>query len=206
MEMKKYILVVCLLCFTLSAKLFAQNNHPYLGGDNNSTATAPANEQEGETTKKGFDKSKLRIGGALGATFGNYTYIQVAPVVGYRFFKWFEPGIGVAYQYQNYRGDAYNNPFTAHVYGGNAYVRIYPWRNLFAQGQAVLYNFNQKEKVGTQTYKASVTYGNVLVGAGYNFEVGNNTFVSVQLMVNLIENALYPTRRPFLDFGFSFGL
>ena len=34
---------------------------------------------------KGFDKSKLFVGGNLGLAFGTYTIINVSPLVGYHF-------------------------------------------------------------------------------------------------------------------------
>ena len=72
--MKKVLLVVAaVVCCTVS--VFAQDD---------------ATQED----VKGFDRKRLFVGGNFGLTFGNFTFINVSPQLGYRFNDFFAAGIG----------------------------------------------------------------------------------------------------------------
>ena len=192
----------------MSASTYAQNDDKPFAGNNEKTLPLKPTEIE---NKKGFDKSKLRIGPNINFGYsGNTLLLGLSPVVGYRVVKYFEPGIGVTYQLQDAATINRFPGYTSHTIGGQLYVKIYPWKELFIYGEAQIFNFKAREKSlvrGVKNPYQSVTYGNVLVGLGYNIKVGNNSYMSLGLMVNLIPNALYNYRRqPLPLIGFNFGL
>lgn len=206
----KYILsLIIVLMTTSSIRLIAQNDDKPFAG--NSEKTLITKSSPSTETKKGFDKSKLRIGPNVNFGYsGNTILIGLAPVVGYRVVKFFEPGIGFTYQLQDAATVNRNPGYSAHTIGGQIYVKIYPWKELFFYAEAQTFNFRVREKSLVKGFKnayQSVTYGNVLVGLGYNIKVGNNSYMSLGLTINLLPNALYGYRRqPLPLIGFTFGL
>ncbi|HRX25123.1 MAG TPA: hypothetical protein P5512_13355, partial [Chitinophagales bacterium] len=58
-----------------------------------------------ESVEKDKDKKDSRFvyGGFMAAGFGNYTTINLSPVVGYRVTDKFTPGIGFTWQYAQYK-------------------------------------------------------------------------------------------------------
>ena len=86
-------------------------------------------------SRKGFDPSRMMIGGSLGLVFGDYTNINVSPLVGYRFSDMFAAGININAQYASEK-DKYANGETSFryqytVFGGGVWGRFYPLEMLF---------------------------------------------------------------------------
>jgi hypothetical protein len=205
--MKNLHIVLVVLLMVVSLNIIAQDDDKPFAGNNEKTLD---NKPE-VVNKKGFDKSKLRIGPNINFGYNGRTLlVGLSPVVGYRAVKYFEPGIGFTYQLQDAANFPSNPGFTSHTIGGQIYVKIYPWKELFIYGEAQAFNFRARYKSlvrGAKNPYESVTYGNVLVGLGYNIRVGENSFMSLGLTVNLIPNALYNFRRqPLPLLGFNFGL
>ncbi len=85
---------------------------------------------------KGFDKSKLFVGGNLGLAFGTYTIVNVSPLVGYRFTNVLAAGVGVNYSYYGY-DDGFYTSKQSYV-GMSLFGRVYPIPQLFIQVQPEL--------------------------------------------------------------------
>ena len=208
--------LILMLCLFLASSLMllaqTEDDKPFAGSDkkksNTVTSEEPNQTESFAPKKKGFDKSKLRIGPNFGVGFTTgYTSISLAPVVGYRIMKYIEPGIGISYQYQNQTYSGITSE--AHTIGGNIYVKVYPWNEFFIYLSPQIYNFRYREKYvrGPKQSFGNLTYGNVIVGIGYNVKVGNNSFLSLGLTSNIIKNQLYNNTyqiQPMI--GFNFGL
>ena len=116
-------------------------------------------------------KENLFTGGSISLAFYNNTFlIGASPVIGYSIANWADAGLVINYSYTSYRdyNFIYNDKLRQKVYGGGAFVKLYPVRFLFAQAQ-VEHNFIRQKYIPdfgpTQTYKAE---GNsFLVGGGY---------------------------------------
>ena len=214
--MTKFRYILLLMFFIANTFILlaqAEDDKPFAGSDKkknevSSNPDEPIQTQETAVNKSGFDKSKLRIGPNFGVGFTTgYTSVSLAPVVGYRVIKYLEPGIGVSYQYQNQTYSGITSE--AHTLGGNIYVKVYPWKEFFFYVSPQIYNFRFREKYtrGPKQAYGSLTYGNVIVGVGYNVKVGNNSFLSLGLTSNIIKNQLYNNTyqiQPLI--GFNFGL
>jgi hypothetical protein len=201
------------MAFSMNVIAQVEDDKPFVGSDKKgkSTNTEPEiidKKEEFSAHKKGFDKTKLRIGPNFGVGFTTgYTSLSLSPVVGYRFIKYLEPGIGFTYQYQNQTYSGITSE--AHTIGGNMYVKIYPWKEFFLYLSPQVFNFRYREKYirGPKQSFENVTYGNVIAGIGYNVKVGNNAFLSLGLTSNIIRNQLYNNTfqiQPMI--GFNFGL
>ena len=93
-----------------------------------------------------------------------------SPVFGYSLTNWADAGIVVNYNYTSYRDYNYvlNDKVRQSVYGGGAFLKLYPVRFLFVQAQGE-HNFIRQKFIPnagvTQKYKDDVT--SFLVGGGY---------------------------------------
>lgn len=133
-------------------------------------ATTFLNAQDEEKDKSSF-KENLFTGGSVSLAFYNNTFlIGASPVFGYSLTNWADAGVVINYNYTSYRdyNFVFNDKLRQTVYGGGAFVKLYPVRFLFAQAQ-VEHNFiNQKfipASGVTQTYNTDA--GSFLVGGGY---------------------------------------
>jgi len=136
------------------------------------TTTSLYSQKEEEEEKKGFKKENLFIGGTVSLAFYNNTFlIGGNPVFGYSLTNWLDAGIVVNYTYTSYRD--YNNFINAklrqNIYGGGAFVKLYPVRFLFAQAQ-VEHNYIRQKYIppgGGPIEKAKADAGSFLIGGGY---------------------------------------
>jgi hypothetical protein len=123
-----------------------------------------------EDEKKPF-KENLFTGGSVSLAFYNNTFlIGASPVFGYSLTEWADAGIVVNYNYTAYR-DVYtfDDRLRQKVYGGGAFVKLYPVRFLFAQGQ-IEHNFITQKYIpvsGASTNSETINSTSYLIGGGY---------------------------------------
>lgn len=151
--------------------------------------------------KKKVDLSRIRIGGDFGFSLGGRGVViaEVSPTIGYQIIRdRLEIGPGIVYQHLSQA-----RVYSENNIGGQAYIRGYIWQGLFLQIDGFLVNFNY-QYTGTNR-KASFTYGNGFVGAGYAF---NHQYAplyfSFSLKTNMVTDQFYPTRRIIPKVGFQF--
>ncbi len=133
---------------------------------------ALAQEEPAEEEKKGFKKENLFTGGSISLSFFNNAFLVGAnPVFGYSLNRWADAGILGNYTYTSYRDYYYvNDKLRQTIYGGGVFLRLFPVRFLFAQGQ-VEYNWIRLKYIPppnsglSETNKVSAT--SLLVGGGY---------------------------------------
>ncbi len=131
-----------------------------------------AQKGEEEETKKGFNKENLFTGGSVSLSFFNNSFlIGASPVLGYSLTDWADAGVVVNYNYttqRDYNG-VYNDKLKQYVYGGGAFVKLYPVKFLFAQAQIEHNYFKEKyiRNVDGYTETARGNTGSMLVGGGY---------------------------------------
>lgn len=172
-------------------------------------------EQDTAEMKKGFDPSRLVFGGNLGASFGDYTFVNLSPQVGYMFNRYITAGAGVNYLYQSVkyydnsgRDFARNNISYA---GLNLFTRISPVRFLFISAQPEMdYSWGKLKYKGAYSDRMAEKLGGkfvpvFLVGAGAVLSPTGKggMFVSVQYDVIQSDRSPYGT-KPYLNIGFGF--
>lgn len=176
-------------------------------------------EKETDTEKKGFDRSRLFVGGNFGLSFGDYTFINVSPQVGYRFTNLFAAGIGVNGQYTSFR-ERYGSETVSRsnygVTGMNIFGRLYPIQQAFIQvqpelnyiwGSRKLYNPDEKYSINGKILPS------FLIGAGGILPMGNVGGLMVMVQYDVLNKNGYNSdpstpygNRPFVSIGFNFGL
>lgn len=185
------------------------------------TVSAQYREEEDSAGKKGFDRSRLFIGGNFGLSFGDYTFVNVSPQVGYRFSNLFAAGIGINGQFSQVRYRDYNNDTYARssygVAGMNIFGRLYPIQQAFLQVQPEMnyiwgsiknYNPDTKNSLNGKILPS------LLVGAGGILPMGNVGGLMVMVQYDLLNKTGYSNTepstpygsRPFISVGFNFGL
>jgi hypothetical protein len=171
-----------------------------------------AQDEELPAESRGFDKSRLFFGGTLGATFGDYTFVNVSPQVGYRFNEYLGAGVGVNFIYNSikYR-DVYDHPVTREDYGYTGlsiFGRVYPLRVIMLQVQPELnYSWGEWKNLTTGEVQKldNVFVPSLLVGGGAAIPTGGGAFTAM-LQYDLIQNVRSPYgSKAFLSFGYSFG-
>ena len=171
-----------------------------------------AQDEEGE--KKGFDKSKIFVGGNFGLSFGDYTLLNVSPQLGYRFNQYFAAGAGVNFlyssqKYRNFNGDpSYKASYG--VAGLNAFGRVYPIQYLLLQAQPEMnYTWGKIRNYSTPatTEKVGGAYvPSMLLGGGVILPSGIGGFI-IMVQVDVLNNKRSPYgTRPVYNFGYNIGL
>jgi hypothetical protein len=139
-------------------------------------------------------RDRLVFGGSLGGYFGNPTYLQVNPMIGYRTTPWWINGIGVNYIYTSIGG------YSENIYGGSIWTRAYILKALIAHSEFEVLRREASDQFGNS---ASATVPVWLVGAGYNS--GGRIRFSAMIMYDLIQDPNSPYNNPIIRLGGLFG-
>ena len=164
-----------------------------------------------DSDTKGFDKSKLFIGGNLGLAFGTYTVVNVSPQIGYHFSPMFAAGVGVNYSYYGYTDLTYRNYKQSYA-GINVFGRVYPIRQFFIQAQPeVNYIWGSETYSGngldqTQYNKIPTQFvPSLLLGGGAAIPAGKGAIV-ISVLYDVIQNFWSPYRNQAVyGFGYNIG-
>jgi hypothetical protein len=163
------------------------------------TLTHYSNAPEHVRTHEGFQWDKAFFGGDLGLQFGDITYINIAPIMGYHLTERFGAGAGPIYTYLKYRG--YPTPFNS--YGGRVFSQYKIMENVLGYGEYQLLN--------TRIYDASldkvldVTMPALLLGGGYIEEVGQNSSFNIMILYNVMADKYSYYQNPIIRVGFNMG-
>jgi hypothetical protein len=157
---------------------------------------------------KGFDKSRLFVGGSLGLSFGTYTIINVSPLVGYHFSSVLAAGVGVNYSYYGY-DDGFYTSKQSYV-GMSIFGRVYPIRQLFIQVQPELnYMWASQVPDGGQNLpelKVNQFVPSLLMGGGAAIPTGPNGAITISVMYDVLQNTWSPYyHQAVYGFGYNIG-
>jgi hypothetical protein len=173
---------------------------------------AAVQAQEEEPPKKGFQKDKLFLGGNFGLTFGDYTFINISPQLGYRFTRTLAAGFGVNAQHVRFKdwdnGDLYQQKQT--IFGLNIFGRIYPIPNLMLQAQPeVNYSYGKILYYGPpkEEYRLDATITpSLLLGGGAVIPSGRGEMI-ISIFYDVLQDKNSPYgRRPIYNIGYNIGL
>jgi hypothetical protein len=158
-----------------------------------------------------FDPEKLFFGGNFGMRFGDNTFVNISPQVGYQFSQYFAAGGGVNFitssqTYRNGNGDKIYKDNYGYA-GLSVFARVFPIPILFASVQPE-YNYSWgkiKYFNGQSDIKTSGAFVPVLlVGAGAAIPSGRGRLIAM-LQYDVIGDARSPYgRNAFFTIGYNF--
>jgi hypothetical protein len=195
MHMKRIFLAVIFLA--LGQAVFAQEEEP-----------------RQEEPQKGFNPRNVIVGGALGVAFGDYTFVNVSPMIGYRFSSMFAAGVNVNAQYSSGKTYGYNNTVIARnnytMFGGGIWGRFYPLPMLFIHAQPEYNAISAKiteYDPDRREYKDRYGAPSLLLGGGYSQPVGGNSAVTLMILYDVLQDKNTPyLNRPIISGGVNIGL
>jgi hypothetical protein len=170
-----------------------------------------------EPQKKKFKRPKwfdhTYVGGGLGLQFGQYTVIDLSPMVAYEVGKVFMGGIGFTYLYNRVRLTSGQSSyiFETNTYGGRAFARIIPVRNVFSNGDAFFVHgeyeiLNLEDFASSSVIKKRVNVPGYIAGLGYQQAIGRRAFTTLSVLWNFNDDLRYPFNNPLFRFGFLIGI
>ena len=170
-------------------------------------------QDETEAPKKGFDPNRLVFGGVVGASFGNFTFVQISPQVGYMFNQYLTAGGGINFIYnsQKFRDFQGNEiyRFNSGFAGLNVFARAFPVKFLMVSAQPEInYSWgNVRYNVGNQPDERldGKFVPALLLGGGIVIPSGGRGGMMVSLQYDVIQNERSPYgRSAFVNIGFVF--
>ncbi|MBC8173132.1 MAG: hypothetical protein H7X71_04425 [Chitinophagales bacterium] len=202
--MKKLIYIFTFLFFaTLSYQATAQVTpiDPDEAAEEEDDRSDAADQAGG---KKFWDR--IVIGGNVGALFGNYTYVDVSPLVGYKITDKFIAGAGLSYQYVSYH-DPYGfyADYKLNVIGPRAFGQYDLILGLFAYTEYEYLWVSITPEEPYLPYKDEIP--GLFPGLGYKAQIGDNAYLKILALYNVLYDPLNPLYNSAfqLRFGFSFG-
>jgi hypothetical protein len=124
-------------------------------------------------------RDKFFFGGGLGLSFGDVDYVEIAPLVGYRFMPKLDGGIQVFYRWVS--DGRYAEDIDTDSYGANLFARYFILPSIFLQGQ---YEFINYEYVLPSLQTQRDTANSFLAGGGYSQPIGHGAGFYFSVLYN----------------------
>lgn len=140
-------------------------------------------------------RDRLYYGGNLGLSFGDVTYVGLAPYMGVSFSPKVSGGIGIYYTHRE--DDRYDPNLSTNDWGSSLFARYRPAPQFFLQAE---YSWTDFEYLLIDGSTAREDYSGVLVGGGFVQEMGGHAafIVSAMYDINWSEDELTPYDSPWL--------
>jgi hypothetical protein len=217
--MKKILLISILVL--ISVFLNAQTRSGSISDVQNNQNNQRSQTAQNTDESRSFKKENLRFGGNLGAQFGDITFVDVSPSVGYQFTRRFQAGTGLTYNYLSYRVLFRTDPsdpghykrFSMNIFGLNPYAQFtaiqIPSFHLFLRAEYGLLNYEPdfpfSAMASSNVNREWIHYP--MIGGGLLLPIGRSGGLSLQLMWDLNEKgySIYGS-NPIIRMGFMFGL
>lgn len=173
------------IMFLNSIVTIAQNETP----DPYVQPNPPSKEQENKKSKAKEDfVEKLQFGGSFGAFFGQQTYVELSPKVGYKVNERLVAGLGFNYIYFSLKD--YGQKFVTHIYGPTVFAQYALVSGLFAYGEYNAYNVAAYNPLPPYNSER-MWIGSAPIGLGY-YSGGEIGGVYIAVLYDLINNPNSP--------------
>jgi len=143
-------------------------------------------------------KNKIFLGGNFGLQFGNTTIINISPNISYKVTENLIGGIGVIYQYYNFKD--YN--YSTNVYGFNIFTRYYFYSNLFGHAEYELINMDSPMYLK----KKRINVDSFFIGGGITKKMSENSSINFYILWNMLEEIYTPYENPIIRISFDIGI
>ncbi len=170
---------------------------------------------------KGYDPSKLIVGGGFAANFGGgYADVGLAPIVGYKITELLSAGVGFGYLYS--QSPVYVDPVDpykasyvrAHIIYPSVWARYFVYENFFVSS-TFEYDIIKARVPGYDNYgnlttlSVNQTNSCLFVGGGLRMPLGGRVYLYGELLYDVIQGEHSPYAPGFptiLRVGFAAGL
>jgi hypothetical protein len=145
--------------------------------------------------KENATRDRFFTGGNLGLQFGAATFIDISPLLGYKFTEKLHGGIGATYIYYKIKETAYNYDYETSIYGGRVFGRYYFMENLFAHTETEILNMDVPQAIGGPGSQYKLVRDNivsVLAGGGYAQKIGDRSAFVMMILWNFKEEQFSP--------------
>ncbi|KXH83338.1 hypothetical protein [Chryseobacterium kwangjuense] len=146
--------------------------------------------------------NRWTFGGGIGVGFGSQSsfYLQASPRVGYKLTEDLEGGVvgSVSWQTSDY--------YRSTMFGAGPFLNYYIARTFYVSANFQHYFINYKDKY--YDYKTNEEESALYLGGGYMQRIGNNSFMQLGLMYNVLwkENSSIFSSGLIPNIGFVVGL
>jgi hypothetical protein len=160
-------------------------------------------------------KGKFFLIPEIWMSFGNSTYIDLSPMVGYHIFDRLVLGLGPHYIYQSVRSTPYYPAYQSHSYGIKGFTRfslltnaeewlpIKLFSELYVQGEYEGLSLENEYYVPPYTEDGRTMYHGFLVGGGFAQRVGIYNTITFTVLWDITESSLSPYSNPVFRIGFN---
>ncbi len=182
--MKSTTLFTAAILFFLSFTALAQDQ---------SESDSLFRRREAEGPKENW-MERITLGGNFGLSFGNYTYVNLSPLVGYRITDRFTAGGGITYIYSRVKYPGLQS-FSNSIYGGRvmAQYAIIPRLAPTFEYEAL----NVVDYMDASGREARRWIGNPMIGATVLFPIGRKSNFGLTALYNLN----YTTNQIYSPYG-----
>jgi hypothetical protein len=156
-----------------------------------------------ESEDKSDWSDRFFTGGNIGLSFGKVTNIEISPIIGYNINERIAVGTGFVYRY--YNDKRYSPSAQFDILGFRIFSRLNIVYGFFAHAEYEYIRFRTNiyyDLNVTETYNLN----SFLIGGGYKYEVGHNTYLTAIVLYNLTEELYTPYNNPIIRIGVDIGL
>jgi hypothetical protein len=184
MKISRLILNTFILLIT-TGSILAQYEYP--GTDENENN--PKHKKEGKSHGLN-EESRIFFGGNLGLSFGSYTYIELAPTIGYKITQRFWSGIGPEYLYFKWKSIDYHTS----IYGFRNFASFAVLKDInkvINVNIGSIFLYAENEVLNLQPYYLDNRnwYDILLGGFGIRMPIGNRSGISILVLFGLTDSA-----------------
>lgn len=160
-----------------------------------------ANNNDDDYDVRDLDfKERIFFGGYIGLQFGDFTFVDISPIAGYRITNKLSAGIGLTYQYFHDRFFGYGT----HTFGGSTFARFLIIPQAFVYAEYEMLNLESTyffEDNGNRFWEY-----NYFLGAGYRQRIGSRAFFNIMLLYNFNDDSFVYFQNPIFRFSIEVGL
>ncbi len=169
--------------------------------------------QFGQKSSEKKDEFKMQkriyIGGGLGFGISSYsTSLMVAPMIAYRLSPSFD--IGAQFNYTYYRYNDEPIKYSTNNFGMAGFLRYYLFffRDLFlhAEYEALNYEYPDYIAANGEIVKVRSWVSGLFLGGGYRQWIGQNAFIGITILWNIIDSIDSPYNNPIFRIGVGVGI
>lgn len=127
---------------------------------------------------------KIYVGGGFGASFGNYTYVNISPIIGYKVTPKLSVGLRLMYQYTTYdyydKQDLRWKKYSGNDFGVGGFARFMVKGPFYLQAEYEHLNYDGLDYTG---YSRS-SFNSFMAGGGITQPIGGKAFFFMTAMYN----------------------